>query len=194
MNGEVWKDIPGFEGYQISNIGRLRSCRIKSTPKITGSWYELSSIWKDVKIITRGAKKYPRPFVVIRKFGFRKSYTFQVSRLVWELFVGPIPEKMQIDHINLNAFDNRIENLRLATHQQNACNRDKNSGQKKKYKGTTYYKKQKVWHAQIKVDGITKGLGNFKTEEEAAECYNEAALKYFGEFAFINEIKNETLH
>lgn len=191
MNGEVWKDIPGFEGYQISNTGRLRSCRVKGKSTITGSTYALSDIWKDVKITTRGDKKYPRPFAVIRKFGLRKSYTFQISRLVWELFVGPIPEKMQVDHINLNAFDNRVENLRLATHQQNSFNRDSNKVASSKFKGVCWVTKTKRWHAQIKIDQKTTHLGNFVNEIDAAKAYNEAAKKLFNNFAFLNELPEE---
>lgn len=48
---------------------------------------------------------------------------YPVHRIVWELFYGPIPDGMFIDHINGVKDDNRIENLRLATNQQNQFNR-----------------------------------------------------------------------
>ena len=51
---------------------------------------------------------------------------YKVHRLIWELFNGPIPEGLVIDHIE--GKDNSIENLRLATKEQNARNRKKSVG------------------------------------------------------------------
>ncbi|WP_436868476.1 HNH endonuclease signature motif containing protein, partial [Enterobacter hormaechei] len=42
--------------------------------------------------------------------------------MIWEMHNGPIPQNMEIDHINRIKLDNRLENLRLATRRQNACN------------------------------------------------------------------------
>lgn len=48
----------------------------------------------------------------------------RVHRILWEKLVGKIPDGMQIDHINGDRTDNRLENLRLATNQQNSSNRE----------------------------------------------------------------------
>ena len=58
-----------------------------------------------------------------RVFCVDKSYS--VSRIIWEMFNGKIPHGMQIDHININPQDNRIENLRLITNLHNCQNRKK---------------------------------------------------------------------
>lgn len=50
-----------------------------------------------------------------------KICMISVHRLVWETFVGEIPEGYEIDHINTVRDDNRIENLRCITHKDN-CN------------------------------------------------------------------------
>jgi hypothetical protein len=42
-----------------------------------------------------------------------------VHRIVWEAFNGPIPDRLEVNHINLNRNDNRLENLELLTHQEN---------------------------------------------------------------------------
>lgn len=62
-------------------------------------------------------KQYYRVYCVNR--------TYAVSRIIWEMFNGNIPENMQVDHININPQDNRIDNLRLITNLHNSQNRKK---------------------------------------------------------------------
>ncbi len=52
----------------------------------------------------------------ITRIGHQNKY---VHRLVWESFIGEIPEGMEIDHINSNRLDNRLENLQLVTKKEN---------------------------------------------------------------------------
>lgn len=73
-----------------------------------------------------------------------------VHRLVWETFIGLIPSNLQIDHINRVRDDNRLENLRLATHSENLQNKNgyfyTTFGQKfKEHYGVTH-KENKVLH------------------------------------------------
>ena len=57
---------------------------------------------------------------------------YAAHRIIWEMFNGPIPKGMIIDHINGNAFDNRISNLKCKTQRHNSQNsrkcRDNSSG------------------------------------------------------------------
>ena len=48
---------------------------------------------------------------------------YRVHRIVWIMSYGDIPDGYQIDHINHNKLDNRLENLRLATNSENQCNK-----------------------------------------------------------------------
>lgn len=96
---------------------------------------------------------------------------------------------IKIDHINSNSLDNRQCNLRICGHSQNSRNRILNKNNTTGYKGIFYRKSKNWWESHIKYNTKKIHLGVFKTKEEAAEAYNQAAVKYFGEFANLNIIK-----
>lgn len=89
-----------------------------------------------------------------------------------------------VDHENGDGLDNRRENLRLATKQQNAANSKPYNG--RKYKGVHAHRRK--WKAVIKSGGVQKHLGLFDTPEEAALAYNDAAREIHGEYARLNNV------
>ena len=91
-----------------------------------------------------------------------------------------------VDHINGNRLDNRRQNLRIASLLQN--NKNKRSIAKSGYKNVYPVPHGKRWYAKIMVDRNRIHLGTFATKIEAARAYNEAAQKYHGEFACLNNI------
>jgi hypothetical protein len=94
-----------------------------------------------------------------------------------------------VDHKDGDTLNNRKSNLRFCDNQQNQFNSKKQERTFSKYKGVSQIKNRpKLFRAGIQIDGVFKHLGSFDTEIEAAIAYNEASLKYFGEFARLNEI------
>lgn len=104
---------------------------------------------------------------------------YAAHRLAWLLHYGEWPSN-HIDHKNLNAGDNRIENLREATNSQNGANKKARckSGLKGAYKAG-----RGGWYSSITVGGKLVYLGMFDTPEEAHTAYVSAAKREFGEFA-----------
>lgn len=113
---------------------------------------------------------------------FDNGKTIYMHRLLMQPTRG-----MQVDHINTNKIDNRRENLRLVTASQNARNCSKSKNNKSGYKGVyKHHEGKKPWKAQILADGKAVSIGYYETPEEAAKAYDEAAVKYFGEYARLN--------
>jgi len=108
----------------------------------------------------------------------------RAHRVAWFLHYGVWPDEL-VDHINGIKTDNRIENLRLATHKENHRNRKSHKGSSSKYKGVTWSKRDSKWCSYIYYDKM-KHLGSYTSEEEAARTYDKAARELYGEFACLN--------
>lgn len=104
---------------------------------------------------------------------------FKAHRIAWRLYYGVWPDS-QIDHINGDRSDNRICNLRLATHKQNTWNRSRSVNSNSGVKGVTKHLNR--WQASIGKDGRRHYLGSFKTIEEAKTAREKAEEYLFGEF------------
>jgi hypothetical protein len=91
------------------------------------------------------------------------------------------------DHRDLDRLNNTRRNLRVATRQQNNCNRSTYVFKKSSsYKGVSWFKRDKNWMAYIKHNGKRFYLGYFSDEILAAKAYDEAARLYFGDYAKLN--------
>lgn len=96
----VWKEIFGFPNYRISNQGVIER-------KTNQGW-----IVKEGRFTDHG-------YLRIKLWDHNTKKTFHVHRLVWEVFKGPIPEGMVIDHLDMNQTHNYITNLELVTVAEN---------------------------------------------------------------------------
>lgn len=102
---------------------------------------------------------------------------YAAHRLIWLYCHGQWP-KEQIDHIDGDPSNNKLENLREATNSQNSRNRKIASNNASGITGIHWRKHQRKWHAKIKVHGKCKHLGYFDDLGEAALARKAAEEKY----------------
>lgn len=94
-----------------------------------------------------------------------------------------------VDHINGNVLDNRKCNLRGCTDAENCRNRKMIETNKYGYKGVMFDRRRNKWRARVICNYRRLYSSYCGTKEEAAEEYNKMAIKYFGNFARLNIIK-----
>ena len=121
----------------------------------------------------------------VNKDGYVKvtinSKKYSVHRIVFMMQHGYLPK--EIDHINCNPSDNRIENLRAVNRTQNRYNIASYKTNTSGVKGVVKNKKLNKWEVSINVDGKRKYIGVFKDFELAELVAMEARHKYHGVFA-----------
>lgn len=117
-----------------------------------------------------GWNPYTKSFYALTSIRASKRSNLYMHRLILGLASGNI-DKRKIDHINHNTLDNRRENLRIVTNQQNGQNR-------KNTKGYYWNNNQNKWHVQMRVNGKTNHVGYYHTEEAARLAYLNAREEY----------------
>ena len=90
------------------------------------------------------------------------------------------------DHRNHNGLDNQRGNLRTCTNTTNQYNQQPQKGRSSQFKGVSWHKSHLKWEAYIMKDSKNYHLGHYVSEIDAAKAYDKAAIKYFGEFAYLN--------
>ncbi|EBV2055741.1 HNH endonuclease [Salmonella enterica subsp. enterica serovar Braenderup] len=108
---------------------------------------------------------------------------FKVHRLIYWIHTG-VWAAGHVDHINGNTLDNRIENLREATAQQNQCNRFNPQYSPTGYVGVL--KENKTYAAQVRVNGKNKYVRGFHDAKHAALFRDLWVSMLHGEFAQFN--------
>ena len=97
-------------------------------------------------------------------------------------FLLDAPVGTEVDHIDGDPKNNRRANLRLCLRADNSKNQRKRSDNTSGFKGVSWHKQKRRWHAQIKINGKNNHIGYFETTAEASLAYQEAAGFLFGEF------------
>lgn len=103
---------------------------------------------------------------------------YRVHRIIWEMENGPIPDGMQIDHIDHSRSNNNLKNLRMISSQDNHKNQSKHSNNTSGFNGVSWSKHKGKWLARIRVNGKTKQLGYFDDIQSAISAREYADVKY----------------
>ena len=154
MEQEIWKDIKGYEGfYQVSNFGRIRSVdRIVITQDGRNVFYKS-------KIISETIDRDKYITVKLSKYGTYKS--IKLHRLIAQTFM-PIDnyKDLEVNHIDFNRTNNKIENLEWVTHSENVHHSSKAGHYKNNSSGckngrSTYTEEQVKYIRKLYDEGKT---------------------------------------
>lgn len=103
-----------------------------------------------------------------------------VHKLIYLYHYGYVPK--QLDHINCDTSDNRIENLREASSSENMMNRRIFSNNKSGHKGVSWSKSHGKWFVYMNVDKVRKNFGHYDDLEIAALLASEVRDLHHGNF------------
>ena len=172
---EIWRPIIGYKGYyEVSSHGLVKRVG-KVATNIDSRGITYNKVFKE-KILKQCASKRGG-YLQVKLCINGKATTKIVHRLVARAFLNhsPCGHVIVIDHINNIKTDNNVDNLQLITNREN-CSKDRKNGTSK-YIGVSLIKKTKKWRASMYINGILKHLGNFDTEKQASNAYNNKFIK-----------------
>ncbi len=166
---ERWKSIENFPNYQVSNLGN-----VKSLERLVYAGNNSFQLRKEIILKPKlsGTEKY---FSVNLNNEFGRK-TKRIHQLVAVAFLNhkPCGQKIVVDHIDGDRFNNNVNNLQLISQRENCS--------KRKYKYTSDYVgvswdiRNKNWNSSIRINGIKKRIGSFKNELDANFAYQKELL------------------
>lgn len=158
---EIFKQIEGYENYQVSNLGRVKRLgnNFKTKEKILKGGVS-SNGYLSVNLVEGGKQK-----------------TYNIHQLVAMAFLNHVPcgYKKVVDHINNIKTDNRLINLQLITNRENSSKDKKNKTSK--FVGVSWHKPLNKWVARIRIKEKRKHLGYFEKEIDAHNAYQNKLKK-----------------
>ncbi len=152
---EEFRNIPGYEDYQVSNLGRVKSLKKNKERILKG--FDNGMGYLQVTLYKNGASKNTK-----------------IHHLVALVFLNHKTNRTHntvIDHIDNNQLNNRLDNLQLISNRYNTSKDTKGSS---KYVGVHWHKGANKWTTNIKIGGYKIFLGYFEDEYEAHLQYQKA--------------------
>lgn len=148
---EIWKTIKGFEDYQISNLGRVKSLKFNKEKilkqSIDGDGYLKVNLHCNSKKVTKKIHK-------LISYSFLKDYK---------------ENKLVVDHIDNNPLNNNLNNLCLITKRENVSKDAPNKYTK--YTGVSFHFRKNKFKSTIYINGKNKHLGYFENILDAHNAY-----------------------
>jgi hypothetical protein len=167
----------------------MKNITYEQTQAILSSWSLDDGIILWNRKANRGKKIGDAVGFSTRKSGHKNVFLtidgklkgFVYARVVWLLHYGEWPND-EIDHIDCNSQNDKVENLRIATRFEN-CQNTRFGRTQKTFKGTYQDKRDGKWHCQVQAFGKVHGKYGFATQEQAYEARQKLAKELHGEFA-----------
>lgn len=156
--------------------------------------WENAQKWEYIQLSRNKFAKVSRedyPYLNQFKWYFNHGYAVRHPKMINGVRKGKImmhtvvnntPPGMITDHINGDTLDNRRENLRSVTSQQNAMNSKRPSHNKTGKRGVVWHRRDKVWTARIMYKGKRINLGYFSDLTLAIEARDTKERELYGEF------------
>ena len=155
---EIWKDIPDYKGYQVSNLGRVRTYN-----KITYTQRHGERHWKDRILkqkISVATKNKNRKDARVELWNNKEHKTLLVARLVAFTFNNVnLKSKLTVNHKDGNSLNNNLQNLEIITRKENIQHAFNN--------GLMHCKKIKI------IDKKKETINIFRSMAEASRSINK---------------------
>lgn len=176
---EVWVGVPGFDAYEISSWGNVRSLDRKVT---CGTKKEYKKLIKGMILEQPLLSSYPR--VNLTKYDVdgrpTAKVTHYVHRLMIQAFLGVVSNHYTvIDHSDSDKLNNHISNISPVTARFNSVKEkvlNPSLNGSSSFIGVSWSKKSNKWISRITIKGVQQYLGSFKNEAKAAAVYNLAVM------------------
>jgi hypothetical protein len=111
-----------------------------------------------------------------------KPHNYYAHQIAWCHYYGYWPPD-QVDHKDRQRSNNRIKNLRMASHSDNGCNKGKQRNNTTGFPGVVFHPKTGKWRARIHKNCKKVFDGLFSTRGQAAAARRAALAEFHGEFA-----------